>query len=484
MTCRYTMLAIVATLVAGGCAVGSKQPPSASVSAPDSFIEARAGSAAPSPIPDEWWQLFADPALDAHVKRALGANTDLRIAIANLEVSQASLRQSWAAQSPATVVESGAGPERADRQPSTSSVPKTSYEIATTIAYEVDLFGRLRSASAAAKADSEAGIAARDAARVMVIADTVTSYIGVCGATAGARIARVQVTAQGRSVELVTSQLSQGEVSPLEQSQARTALERARSVVAPLEADRRRALFVLATLQGMQPEDADSLNVACSEPPRIRSELPVGESAALIARRPDIREAERKLAAATARIGVATADLYPRISLGGSAGRIGGEFDSILTPLITWSFPNQSVARAKIAAAKGAEAAALAAWDAAILRGLREVETVLADYRAESERRVALEAAMKESSDATRRAQARYRLGADSYLLVLDAERSRNEVESQRVASDTRLALLQVALFRALGVGWQNTASGSTATARIGALQGGQCYKTHQCESW
>jgi outer membrane protein TolC len=237
-------------------------------------------------------------------------------------------------------------------------------------------------------------------------------------------------------------------------------------VVAPLEADRRRALFVLGTLQGVKPEDADRMDIACAEPPRIKGELPVGDGVSFIARRPDIREAERRLAAATARIGVATADLYPRISLGGSAGRIGGNFDSILTPLITWSFPNQSVARARIAAAKGTEAAALASWDAAILRGLREVETVLADYHAESERRAALETAMAESSKAATRAQARYRLGADSYLLVLDAERSRNDVASQRAASDSRLALLQVALFRALGVGWQqDTTRGSTTTA-------------------
>lgn len=461
---RHFSFALMTSLAVSGCTVGHKPVPAGSVPAPHTFVEARAASTSRSPVPDEWWRLFGDPVLDAHVARALNTNTDLRIALANLEVSQASLQQTRAAQLPAIVIESGAGPERADRQPSTSSVPKSSYEVAATFAYEVDLFGRVRSAAAAAKADGEATVAARDAARVMVIADTVTAYIGLCGATAAVRIAREQVEAQARSVELVAKQLKEGEVSPLELSQAKAQLEGARSGAAPLEADRRRALFVLGTLQGVTPADADRMDVPCAQPPRVQGDLPAGDGAALLVRRPDIREAERKLAAATARIGVATADLYPKISLGGSAGRIGGGFDSILTPLITWSFPNQSVARAKIAAAKGAEAAALATWDAAILRSLREVETVLADYRAELERRAALEAALLESSNAAVRAQARYRLGADSYLLVLDAERSRNDAASQRVASDTRVALLQVALFRALGAGWQSDASGSSMT--------------------
>lgn len=447
------MLAIAVASAMSGCAVGPESSPPAAVAASGEFIETRVGEASAAAVPENWWRLFDEPLLDGHVNRALAANTDLRIAAANLQVSRATLAQARAAYFPATVLESGAGPEPADRQPSTSSVPKTSYEFAGTLAYEVDLFGRLRKTASAARAEAEASGAARDAAQVMVIADTVTAYINLCGATARANIVREQMEAQQRSVNLVSTQLREGEVSPLELSQARALLGRIRSTLYPLEADRRRALYVLATLQGMAPAEADEMKVSCERPPRISGELPAGDAAALIARRPDIREAERKLAAATARLGVATADLYPRVFLGGSAGRIGGGWDGIVTPLITWSFPNQSVARAKIAAGKGAEAAALATWDAAILRALREVETVLADYNAESQRRMALETSLTESSSAATRARARYRLGADSYLLVLDAERLRNDAASERAASDTRIALLQAALFRALGSG-------------------------------
>jgi outer membrane protein TolC len=186
--------------------------------------------------------------------------------------------------------------------------------------------------------------------------------------------------------------------------------------------------------------------------------LPVGDGATLIARRPDIREAERKLAAATVRIGVARADLYPRIQLGGSGGLIGGGSDAILTPLITWAFPNQSAIRARIAGARGNADGALAAWDGVMLRALREVETALSDYSAENQRRRSLAAAVAESERAVRRAQSRHRLGADSYLVVIDAERSRNSAASQLLASDLRLAQIQVSLFRALGGGWEPAA--------------------------
>ncbi|MBK9589238.1 MAG: TolC family protein [Sphingomonadales bacterium] len=169
------------------------------------------------------------------------------------------------------------------------------------------------------------------------------------------------------------------------------------------------------------------LRIGCTAIPTVKATIPVGDGAALIARRPDIREAQSRLLAATARIGLAAADFYPRISLGGSAGLIGGGFDAILTPLISWSFINQGAIRAKVAAARGGQAAALASWDAAILRALREVETVLADYQAEHRRHAALALALRESEAASSRALVRYQLGADSFLVALDAERTRNE---------------------------------------------------------
>jgi NodT family efflux transporter outer membrane factor (OMF) lipoprotein len=447
----------LAAVLTGCVTAPAPKAPVAPPAAVGPFVGAADVGASPLPPPADWWRLFDDPALDAQVARALAANADLRVAIANLEAARASARQADTARLPATVIESGAGPDRADRQPSTSSVPKTSYELGATIAYEIDLFGRLKSAATAARADAEAVAAAADAAQVAVAADTVAAYLDLCGAEANIRLADAQLANQQRSYDIVDDQLRAGEVSPLELAQARGLLERTRSAGPAFEADRRRALFRLATLGGRPP--AEAVEVRCGALPNIAAPLPVGEGGALITRRPDLREADRRLAAASARVGVATADLYPRIQLGGSAGLIAGGSDAILTPLITWAFPNQTAIRARIAAARGNAAAALANWDRVMLRALQEVETALSDVRAERDRQAALLAAAAQAELAVRRAQARQRAGADSYLLVVDAERTRSTAASDLLASQIRLAQAQVGLFRALGGGWQRTAA-------------------------
>jgi len=446
---------MIAMTLLTGCAAQTASPPAVRlVGAGEAFVGVR-DNVTRAPVPPGWWKLFNDPVLDAHIVRALSTNADLRVAIANLEVARAALRQTRAAQLPGVGVESGIGSIYAKDQPSSTLVPTTDYDIGLTVAYEADLFGRLRSATAAVSADAAASSAALDAARVAVVADTVSAYVDLCGALANARVAKEQVAAQQRSVDLLARQLREGEVSPLELAQARALLIRAEAVPMQFEADSRRALFRLAVLQGIAPAAADSLEVGCKAVPTMNAAIPVGDGVSLMARRPDIREAEHRLAAATARIGVATADLYPRIQLGGSVGMISGVSDAFITPMISWAFLDRSGARARIQSARGAEAAALANWDVVLLRALREVETALADYSAERARRAALALALVESDKVATRARVRFDLGADSYLLVLDAERTRNEAVGQLAASDLRIAQIQVLLFRALGGGWE-----------------------------
>lgn len=448
----------LATLLLSACASVPEPPgPVAPTAATGSFVGSRTaeGSIDDHPVPAAWWKLFDDAALDRQIANALKANFDLRVALANLDIARAVERQAGAVRLPGTVVESGAGPDRADKQPSTSSVPKSGYEFGATVAYEVDLFGRLRYAALAASSDADASAAALESARLAVVADTVAAYVDFCGASAAVALAEQQLQLQQRSVELVDRQLDEGEVSPLELAQARGALETARTTLPAPQADRQRAAFRLAALQGLPPASTESLALDCTTVPAIRQALPVGDGTGLIARRPDIRQAGHRLKAATARIGMTSAELYPRVSLGGSAGLIGGGFDAVLTPLITWSFPNQTLARARIDAAKGTAAGALAQWDSTVLRALGEVENALTDYRAETLRRQLLAAASVQAVEALRLAQARYRLGAENYLVVLDAERRRNDLSQQALDSTLRLARSQVALFRALGGGWQ-----------------------------
>lgn len=443
----------LAALALAGCMTAPAPPPTF---APASAVGAFAGSASASiaPVPDDWWRLYDDPALDRLVTASLAANADLRVAYANLDGARAALRLARAQRLPQTFVESAATVDNPATQPSTSNVPATDYDIAASASWEVDLFGRLRSNALAARADADAQAAVVDGLRVAVVADTVLAYADLCGATRAVAVAREVVGVQERAVAVLRDQLAAGEVSPLEVSQGTSLLETIRSTVVPFEAARANALHRLATLQGRPPAEAAGLGIACSMPPRLRS-VPVGDGQALLLRRPDIREAERRLAAAAARIGVARAELYPRVNLGGALGLLAGGFTVTATPFISWAFPNQAPARARIAQARATERAALAGWDVAVLRALREVETAFAAYDARVRSNRALGAARIEADRYARRAAARVRLGDAAYLIQFDAERVRADATLRQVQSDLIVAQAEVALFRALGGGWR-----------------------------
>ena len=419
-----------------------------------------------APVPDRWWQLYDDPALDALVGATLAANVDLRVAYANLAGARAALSQARAARLPQTTLESSMGVDNPAGQPSASSnVPTTDYDLALTASWDIDLFGRLRSAALAASADAEAQAAALDGVRVAVVADTVQAYVDLCGATQAQKVAIEQVALLARSAVVVNDQYRAGDVSPLEVSQAANLAASARAAVPAFTAAAANARFRLATLQGRPPSDAGAMAITCDAPPQLHGGSPIGDGAALLLRRPDLREAERRIAAATARIGAARADFYPRVNLGGAVGLLSGGLVATASPLISWSFPNQAPARARLQQARAGEQAALANWDAAVLRALRDVETALANLDAESRRTHDLATAATQARLSARRAAARVRLGDAAYLVQLDAERTQAQAALALAQSGLAKAQAQVALFRALGGGWQSATSVTKADA-------------------
>ena len=459
MTILPRIAPLVIALLGSACMSVPKPPATvAPASATGAFAELPVASI--EPVPDDWWRLYEDPALDELVRSALAANADLRVAYANLDGARAALRQALAARLPQTTIESALGVDNPASQPSASgNVPTTDYDIAATASWDIDLFGRLRSASTAARADAEAQAAIVDGLRVAVVADTVLAYVDLCGTTRAIEAARAVAAAQDRSVSLVREQLRAGEVSPLEVSQVATIAAATRAAIAPFEAQRANALYRLATLQGRPPAEATSYSFACKTPSRLRTAAPVGDGTALLLRRPDVREAERRLAAAAARVGVARADLYPRVNFGGALGLLSGGFKAVASPLVTWAFPNQAPARTKLEQARATERAALAGWDVAVLRSLREVETALAAYDAETRRNRDLALASGEAQAYVRRAGARVRLGDAPGLLQVDAQRSLASATLQQIQSDLLVSQSEVALFRALGGGWRTDAA-------------------------
>ncbi|WP_410012306.1 efflux transporter outer membrane subunit [Sodalis sp. C49] len=434
--------------------------------------QAGAAPASAQPLPDRWWQLYRDARLDRLVAQALARNTDLRVAMANLEREQALLGEAGSAQNPTLGVNArpyyGHPSGLSELQPGYVPDNAWHYDSGLNLSYQLDLFGQIQRAIEAANADSEAARAALDLVRINVAANTARAYAEICATGLRLQTARRSIDLQRQSVALTGRLLQAGRTGELDTVRARAQLQQLAATLPPLLAQRQNALYRLATLTGALPQDFPRDVADCVTPPRLSRLIPMGDGAALLRRRPDIRQNERQLAAATARVGVAMADLYPKITLGlagSSAGLMNGigEKDTYgwsLGPLISWTIPNNGVAQARIAQSQAATKASLARFDGSVLTALREVETALNNYARELDRYQALRAAGKETRDVAEKTRRLYASGKIGYLDVLDAERSLADSDAALAQSQAQLADDQVMLFRALGGGWE-TAQGA-----------------------
>lgn len=419
------------------------------------------------PLPDRWWRLYQDPRLDSLVGQALAHNTDLRIAIANLQREQALLKEAGSAQAPSLNASArpyyGHPSGLSELRPGYVPDNGWHYDSGLSVSYQLDWVGQVRRAIEAAGADSEAAQAAVDLVKVNVAANTARAYAEICTTGMRLRTARRSIDLQRQSVALTERLLQAGRTGELDTTRARAQLEQLKAALPPLLAQRQNALYRLATLTGALPQDFQRDVAGCEAPPRLTRVIPVGNGAALLRRRPDIRQNERLLAAATARVGVAMADLYPKITLGlsgSSAGLLGGigEKDTYgwsVGPLISWSVPNTGAVQARIEQAQAGAKADLARFDGGVLAALREVETALNNYARELDRFQALRYAVGETRDVADKTRRLYASGKIGYLDVLDAERGLAAGESALAESEGRLADDQVGLFLALGGGWE-----------------------------
>ena len=269
---------------------------------------------------------------------------------------------------------------------------------------------------------------------------------------------------QRDTLRLTERLLEGGAGTGLDVAGARAAVAQTAATLPTLRANRNEALFRLATLTGVTPSQASQAAAACTRPPQLSQPIPVGDGAQLLARRPDVRRAEAELAGAAARVNVATASLYPSISLGGSIGSTALDSDGLgddenfrfsFGPLISWSFPNVFAARARIEAAGARSDAALATFDQTVLAALQETETALSNYANELDRRAALTEARDQAARATELSRQRFEVGADNFLTVLVAERTLAQSEAALAQSDALVSTYQIALFKALAGGWQ-----------------------------
>ncbi|PQA86645.1 efflux transporter outer membrane subunit [Hyphococcus luteus] len=464
---RTVVPAVIAVFLAG-CV--SKPAPHA-LTPPDgaggAFANVSKAPVSTEESPTAWWRLFDDPALDELIADAIAENNDLKAAAANLKSVRAALNAERAVLFPATTVSAGADYARLGggaAGPLSSVDDDFVYSTGFDLSYELDLFGRVRNIVAAARADLGAAEAALNDLAVIVAAETARAYAEFCAAEVQIGVAEESAALQEETFKLTQRLLDAGRATRLDVARAQSALETTRASIPPLRAAGESAVFRLATLTGRTPKTMLSTIGACDAIPAVTREIPVGDGYALLARRPDVRRAEHILASATARVGAARADLFPQVTLGGSVtssalevSNIGSD-DSIqfsVGPLITWSFPNIAVAKARLSGAKADAEAALASYNQTVLTALEETETALSRLGRALERAASLERARDAAAEAAELALARYRAGRDPFLTVLDADRTLAESEAALAQARAAAANAQVDVFRALGGGWQ-----------------------------
>jgi NodT family efflux transporter outer membrane factor (OMF) lipoprotein len=415
-----------------------------------------------------WWKLYDDPTLNRLVEDALAANTDLRVAAANIARADAALGVAEDGRLPKTSLDATFGYDRLSGEQYLlhETIPTMGiYDTGVGVSYQLDLAGQIKRGIEAAAADRDAARAAYDFARIAIVADSVRAYIAACSAGHELAVANRSLALQRQSLKLTERLVRAGRGSALDTTRSQAQVEQFRANIPALEAERRVALYRLATLAGKPPAAYARELESCKDEPALRQPIPVGDGAALIRRRPDIRAAARRPAAATARIGVATADLYPKVGFGLSAGSTGaiGDFLSGPTnrfgvgPLISWDFPQQDAIRARIKGAEAGADLALANFDGAVLTALRETESALIVYAKDLDRRTALTDARDRARQAEQQAKSLYRAGRTDALTELDAERVAVSADQALAAADVKIAADQITLFLALGGGWEKT---------------------------
>jgi NodT family efflux transporter outer membrane factor (OMF) lipoprotein len=463
-------LPLLTGLIAG-CTVGPNyHAPPPVPGSQQSLVSLAPEIESPAEPPAQWWQLYHDAQLDALLADAFNANADLKAAEANLSAARSVLEAAKVGRYPQTGAEAGAirGRDAVTDEilEIDGAAPQTIwlFDAVLDVSYEVDLFGHVRRSIQASRADAQSVAAARDSVRITVAAETARAYAQVCALGEQLAVARRSLDIVSNESRITSDRHEAGANSQFDVVRAQGLVAQVRAGIPPLTGQRRAALFSLTALLGRPPSRAPLEVESCERPPQLAELLPVGDGTTLLRRRPDVRQAERRLAAATARIGVATADLYPRVVLRAFIGGASSQINELATnegltwgvgPAVSWSFPNQAGTRARIRQAKAGAAAALASFDSVVLQALKETEQSLAGYGAEIERRESLAEAQTDAERAFGMAHDQLLAGSVSNLDLLTAEQVLVAANAAVAGSDAALVQDQIAVFKALGGGWQ-----------------------------
>jgi NodT family efflux transporter outer membrane factor (OMF) lipoprotein len=458
-------------VVLSGCMVGPNYK------APVTKVpEAFAGAETPPPASENvsrWWTTLNDPVLDSLIERAAKRNPDLRIAQARVREARAlrgivnahlyprvDVTGSYQRFRTSEDVIAGQGGDP-------SVIPDFDgdlFHAGFDAAWEIDVFGGKRREVEAATAEIDAEIENRRQVLVSLLAEVARNYVEMRAAQYRVRIAHENLRAQEETVEITKIRFDAGLVSDLDVARAEAQVQTTASQIPPLEASARQSMHRLSVLLALEPDALDAELAGEAPIPSAPTEVPPGLPSDLLRRRPDIRGAERRLAASTARIGVATADLFPKFSLTGALGLqstdinsldIGGSRYWSIIPGVSWPVLDFGKIRSNIAVQNAREEQAFVYYEKAVLDSLREVEDALVAFSENQKRREKLIGAVEANRRAVKLADELYASGLTDFLSVLQAQRDLFQSEDALALSDSSVTSDYIALYKALGGGWE-----------------------------
>lgn len=482
---RVAAVSMIAMCV-GGCMVGPNYHTPATTM-PDEFTAglpttrpATQLNAPPQPVDiARWWHSLGDSELDSLVDRAVNANLDLQIAVTRLQEVRTAQAATFGGSLPYLEADGAAGRGSGTNStkgrvagPLNAGTNTTGLHEITEVggfdaSWEIDLFGRLRRMMEAAKYDVQGSLEARNAVLITVVSDVARAYVDYRAIQVRQSILDRNIRFEQQTVDLVRARFDRGMTNELELSQAQRQLATLKSELAPLAASAKDAQSRIAGLLGLFPEDlAKELNEPMSMP-TCPSEIQPGIPAELLRRRPDIRASERQLAGETARIGVATANLFPRVAITGGVGLQGqglgvtpdiGKFIWSAGPQAYWPLLDFGTLDALLQIQNLRAHEALLNYRRTVLNALNETDSAILNFRAQQEHLRSLGEAVAAGQRTADLASQRYERGLTDFINVLDAERQLYDLQAQYAAVQETVILQFIAVYKSLGGGWEGFA--------------------------
>ena len=461
---RAVALFVAVTLA--GCSVGPDYKKPETPASP-AFAAAEPAVYTPEQAQVRFWNQFGDETLDKLVDDALNANHDLRIAVGRLAEARAARHQSLYDLGPTVTARGGHQTQKTPQIQTGFPISVSYYDVGFDATWELDLFGRVRRSVEASSAELQGAEASLHDAQVSVIAEVARTYFELRGQQNQLAVAKRNVENQQATFGVTDARLKAGRGTEFDTSRANAQLSTTLSTIDPLEAAVQRSIHRLGVLTGRDPNALQTLLAPLKDMPDLPETLAVGDPGAMLRRRPDIRVAERQLAASNAQIGVAIGDMFPKVTFTGSFGYAASNLNGLGTgasraysigPGISWAAFDLGRVHAQVAGARARTSTSLAQYEQTVLKALEETENALVTHARARDQLIHATDAAQSSAAAAKLARVRYEGGIVDFLEVLDAERTQLEAEDRMAQSRTNAATSLIAVYKALGGGWEGAA--------------------------